>query len=116
MMLSSSDGDVGTRRTIILRPSVEPIPMDAKDLMDVASEISFPEPMSVKTNELVRPIAAGKFTCVCWDFKWIEWSASIFGCWAAVMVGLETASGSSGAVLKPPFDLSVGNGKRKEIN
>lgn len=64
-MLSSSEGDVGTLRTIIFLPSVDPIPMDAKDLMDVASEISFPEPMSLNTNELVRPMAAGRLTCVC---------------------------------------------------
>lgn len=64
MMLSSSSGEFGTRRTIILRPSVEPMPIDAKDLIDVASEISLPEPISLNTNELVRPIAAaaGKLT------------------------------------------------------
>lgn len=64
MMLSSSSGEFGTRRTIILRPSVDPMPIDAKDLIDVASEISLPEPISLNTKELVRPIAAaaGKLT------------------------------------------------------
>lgn len=64
-MLSSSDAELGTLRTIILFPSVDPIPIEAKDLVEVAS--SFPVPISLKTNELVRPIpeALGKFSEVC---------------------------------------------------
>lgn len=50
-------GDVGTRRTIIRRPSVDPIPIEAKDRIDAASDRSFPELMSLNTNEFVRPTA-----------------------------------------------------------
>lgn len=55
MMLNSSAGDWGTRRTIILRPSVEPIPIDANDRIDVAFENIFPDPLqSPNTDESVR--------------------------------------------------------------
>lgn len=102
-------GDVGTRRTIIRRPSVDPIPIEAKDRIDAASDRSFPELMSLNTNEFVRP-TAGKLNWVCWDFKWAAWSgaimASICGGMGAVIVGFETAKGSSGAVGSPPLVLS----------
>ena len=119
-MLSSSAGEVGTRLTIILRPSVEPIPIEANDRIEVASEINFPDPASLKMNELVRPMAAGRFTCVCWEMRWAEWSgaiiASICGCRAVVMVGLDTAMGSMGDVLRHPLDLSEVNAKEREEN
>lgn len=55
MMLNSSAGDCGTRRTIIFRPSVDPIPIDANDRIDVAFENILPDPLqSPNTNELVR--------------------------------------------------------------
>lgn len=55
MMLNSSAGDCGTRRTIILRPSVDPIPIDANDRIDAACENIFPDSLhSPKTNESVR--------------------------------------------------------------
>lgn len=55
MMLNSSAGDCGTRRTIIFRPSVDPIPIDANDRIDVAFENILPDPLqSPKTNEFVR--------------------------------------------------------------
>lgn len=54
-MLSSSAGVFGTRRMIILRPSVEPMPIDANDRIDVASENSLPDPLqSLNIYELVR--------------------------------------------------------------
>lgn len=54
-MLNSSAGELGTRRIIILRPSVEPIPIDANERIDVASEKSLPDPLqSLNTYELVR--------------------------------------------------------------
>lgn len=54
-MLKSSAGVFGTRRIIILRPSVDPMPIDASDRIDVASENSLPDPLqSPNTNELVR--------------------------------------------------------------
>lgn len=54
-MLSSSAGVFGTRRIIIFRPSVDPIPIDANDRIDVASENNLPDPLqSPNTNELVR--------------------------------------------------------------
>lgn len=54
-MLNSSAGEFGTRRIIILRPSVEPIPIDANDRIDVASENNLPEPLqSLNTYEFVR--------------------------------------------------------------
>lgn len=55
MMLNSSAGDCGTRRTIIFRPSVDPIPIDANDRIDAAFEIILPDPLqSPNTYELVR--------------------------------------------------------------
>lgn len=48
-MLSNSAGEFGTRRMIILRPSVEPTPIDANERIDAASEKSLPEPPSLKT-------------------------------------------------------------------
>lgn len=52
---NSSAGVFGTRRIIIFRPSVDPIPIDANDRIDVASENSLPEPLqSLNTNEFVR--------------------------------------------------------------
>lgn len=54
-MLKSSAGVFGTRRTIIFRPSVDPIPIDANDRIDVASDINLPDPLqSPNTYELVR--------------------------------------------------------------
>lgn len=41
-MLKSSTGEVGTLLTIIFLPSVDPIPTDAHDLTDPASENGFP--------------------------------------------------------------------------
>lgn len=51
MQLSNSDGEFGTFLIIILRPSVDPIPIDAKDLTDVASENKRAEPLSLKMYE-----------------------------------------------------------------
>lgn len=54
-MLRSSAGVLGTRRIIIFRPSVDPMPIDANDRIDVASENNLPEPLqSLKTYEFVR--------------------------------------------------------------
>lgn len=54
-MLNSSAGVFGTRRIIIFRPSVDPMPIDANDRIDVASENNLPDPLqSLNTNELVR--------------------------------------------------------------
>lgn len=54
-MLNNSAGVFGTRRIIILRPSVEPMPIDANDRIDVASEYNLPDPLqSPNTYELVR--------------------------------------------------------------
>lgn len=54
-MLNNSAGVFGTRRIIILRPSVEPMPIDANDRIDVASENSLPDPLqSLNTYEFVR--------------------------------------------------------------
>lgn len=54
-MLNNSAGVFGTRRIIIFRPSVEPIPIDANDRIDVASENNLPlQSDPPKTNELVR--------------------------------------------------------------
>lgn len=44
-MLKSSAGECGTRRIIIFRPSVEPMPIDANERIDVASENNLPEPL-----------------------------------------------------------------------
>lgn len=55
MILSSSAGVLGTRLIIILRPSVEPMPIDANDLIEVASEKTLPEPLqSLNIYELFR--------------------------------------------------------------
>lgn len=54
-MLNSSAGVFGTRRIIIFRPSVDPMPIDANDRIDVASENSLPDPLqSPNTKEFVR--------------------------------------------------------------
>lgn len=54
-MLNSSAGVFGTRRIIIFRPSVDPMPIDASDRIDVASEKSLPDPLqSLNTKEFVR--------------------------------------------------------------
>lgn len=54
-MLNNSAGVCGTRRTIILRPSVEPIPIDANDRIDVAFDSILPDPLqSPIIYELVR--------------------------------------------------------------
>lgn len=53
-MLSNSAGEFGTRRMIILRPSVEPTPIDANERIDAASENSLPEPPSLKTYDSER--------------------------------------------------------------
>lgn len=44
-MLSNSAGVFGTRRMIIFRPSVEPIPIDANERIEIASEYILPEPL-----------------------------------------------------------------------
>lgn len=56
-ILNSSAGEFGTRRIIIFRPSVEPIPIDVNDRSDVASEnnLFFPS-QSLNTYEFVRGI------------------------------------------------------------
>jgi hypothetical protein len=46
MIVISSVGELGTRRITIRRPSVDPIPMDAKERTDVASENSL-DPVSL---------------------------------------------------------------------
>lgn len=54
-MLNNSAGVFGTRRIIILRPSVEPIPIDANERIDDASENNLPEPLqSLNIYEWVR--------------------------------------------------------------
>ena len=54
-MLNSSAGVFGTRRIIIFRPSVDPMPIDASDRIEVASENSLPDPLqSLNTKEFVR--------------------------------------------------------------
>lgn len=54
-MLSNSAGVFGTRRMIIFRPSVEPIPIDANERIDIASEYILPEPLlSLNMYELFR--------------------------------------------------------------
>lgn len=42
----SSDGEFGTRFTIIFLPSVHPIPIDVRDLIEFASVINFVLPPS----------------------------------------------------------------------
>lgn len=54
MMVNSSVGDVGTRRITIFLPSVEPMPMDAIDRIDAASENILLDPQSLKMYEPVR--------------------------------------------------------------
>lgn len=56
-MLSNSVGEVGTRRMTIFLPSVEPMPIDANDLIDATSENTLPEPLSLKMYEPVRDMA-----------------------------------------------------------
>lgn len=54
-MLSNSAGVFGTRRMIIFRPSVDPIPIDASERIDIASEYILPEPLqSLNMYELFR--------------------------------------------------------------
>lgn len=54
-MLSNSACVFGTRRIIILRPSVEPIPIDANERIEIASGYIFPDPLqSLKMYELFR--------------------------------------------------------------
>lgn len=54
-MLSSSCGVFGTRRIIILRPSVEPMPIDASERIEIASENILPDPLqSLNMYELFR--------------------------------------------------------------
>lgn len=56
-MLSNSAGELGTRRMIIFRPSVDPIPIDVSERIDGASENILNEPLqSVRLPELFRPI------------------------------------------------------------
>lgn len=55
MMVSSSVGELGTRRITIRRPSVDPTPIEASDRIDVASENSRGvPPASLKMYEPVR--------------------------------------------------------------
>lgn len=58
-MLSNSVGEFGTLRIIIRRPSVDPIPIDASDRTELASENIRPDPLSLKMYEPVRAIDAG---------------------------------------------------------
>lgn len=54
-MLNNSAGVFGTRRMIIFLPSVEPIPIDANERIEIASEYIFPEPLqSLNMYELFR--------------------------------------------------------------
>lgn len=54
-MLSNSAGVFGTRRMIIFRPSVEPIPIDANERIEIASEYILFEPLqSLNMYELLR--------------------------------------------------------------
>lgn len=55
MMLNNSAVVFGTRRTIILRPSVDPIPIEANDRIDVALDNNLPDPLQSPTiYEFVR--------------------------------------------------------------
>lgn len=67
MIVNSSVGDVGTRRITIFFPSVEPIPIEAIDRIDAASENIFPDPQSLKMYEPVR----GKGLEVAWPCIWM---------------------------------------------
>lgn len=75
MYANSSDGELGTFLMIILRPSVDPMPMDASDRIEDASENSRVEPLSLKMYEpdLARCANCGAF----------------------IMLGLEKASAGS---------------------
>lgn len=54
-MLSNSAGVFGTRRMIIFRPSVEPIPIDANERIEIASEYILLDPLlSLNMYELLR--------------------------------------------------------------
>lgn len=54
MIVNSSVGDVGTRRMTIFLPSVEPIPIEAIDRIEAASENILPDPLSLKMYDPVR--------------------------------------------------------------
>lgn len=57
-MVSSSVGELGTRRITIRRPSVEPTPIEASDRIEVASEKSRGvPPESLKMYDPVRTMA-----------------------------------------------------------
>lgn len=55
-MLSNSVGEVGTLRITIFLPSVEPIPIEAKDRIEATSENILPDPQSLNIYEPVRVI------------------------------------------------------------
>lgn len=81
IICKSSDGELGTLRIIIRRPSVEPIPIDASDRTDEASENRRVEPPSLKMYEPDRT-------------RWANWGANS-------MFGLEKPSeGSPGRCAK----------------
>lgn len=64
--LSSSLGEVGTLRMTILRPSVEPIPIEARDLMDRASgNLEYWLPQSENTAEPVLVSPGCSSACCC---------------------------------------------------
>lgn len=60
MMVSSSVGELGTRRITIRRPSVDPTPIEANDRIDVASENNRGvPPASLKMYDPVRMMVVG---------------------------------------------------------
>lgn len=64
-MVSSSFGEFGTRRMTIRRPSVDPIPIEASDRIEVASENSRGvPPTSLNMYEPLRAIVV----CGCCTF------------------------------------------------
>lgn len=62
--LSSSTGDKGTLVMVSFRPSVEPIPMDANDRTDIASDQVGCGNMSCVECRLVAPVMVAAMPCV----------------------------------------------------
>lgn len=70
IIVNNSSGELGTLLIYIFRPSVDPIPIDANDLMDVMSENILVEPESLNIYEPDRAMDGALFGATLTSILW----------------------------------------------